>query len=351
MKIAIDISPVIKSSNSAHKVRGVGAYINMLIQNLAKYDGKNEYVFVEDKSFPKNADLIHYPYFDPFFLTLPFKSPQKFVVTVHDLTPIAFPDHFPAGFKGNMKWQVQKRLLKKASCVITDSNCSKKDIQRIIGVSDNKVKTVYLAADQTFKKLKLDEIKTSQIQKKYNLPESFILYVGDATWNKNLSRLVEAVKKTNVTLVMVGKIWGSQMSDVSSNKWNDDLKKVLREINTTQFVKLGFVPNVDLIKIYNLASALVMPSIYEGFGLPVLEAMNCGCPVITTKEGSLEEVGGNAVYYVDALDSKDIANGISKLINDGKLRQELSEKGLKQAEIFTVKKSIKDLVTIYESTT
>src|SRR3989344_6832143 len=140
MKVAIDISPISKSSTSAHKVRGVGMYINFLVENLAKYDQKNEYIFVEDCKFPKDADLIHYPYFDPFFRTLPLRLNQKFVVTVHDLTPLVFPTHFPAGIRGKINWQIQKNLLKKAAFVIADSKCSKKDIEKLAGVEGEKIK-------------------------------------------------------------------------------------------------------------------------------------------------------------------------------------------------------------------
>lgn len=354
MKIAIDTAPISKTSDSAHKVRGVGMYINFLVENLPKYDRKNKYIFVENGKFPKDVDLIHCPYFDPFFRTVPLTS-TKFVVTIHDLTPLVFPEHFPSGVKGGINWQIQKKLVRRASRIIVDSDCSGKDVGKLIGIGEDKIKTVYLAAGQQFKRLGVGGWQ-SEIKKKYDLPESFLLYVGDATWNKNLPRLVEAVRQTKHKLVLVGKIWASPQrgsapegkQEVSNNPWNDDLRNVLKKIEgDSQFIKLGFVPDEEIVKIYNLASLLIMPSVYEGFGLPVLEAMNCGTPVISSRGGSLPEIGGDAVWYTDDLDSESIRRAIEKVMGDLPLRSELSQKGLERAEEFNQIKSIEDLVQIY----
>jgi glycosyltransferase involved in cell wall biosynthesis len=352
MKIALDTSPVSSKSNSAHKVRGVGSYIMMLKDNLAKFDKNNEYIFVDDGKFPNDVDLIHFPYFEPFFISLPFKTKTKFIVTVHDLTPIVFPEHFPSGIKGKLRWQVQKRRLRKASAIVADSDSSKNDINRIVGIPESKIHTVYLAADERFKRLKTEDLGPERLKEKYNLPDNFLLYVGDATWNKNLPRIVEAVKKTKFPVVMAGKIWGETSASIPDNPWNKDLRLVFEQIETdTRFIRLGYVPDDDLVKIYNTADLLLMPSLYEGFGLPVLEAMNCGCPVITSREGSLPEVGGGAVYYVeDALDPRKIADAITALMEDKKLRDEFSKRGLTQAKKFTVKNSIEQLSKIYENT-
>ena len=361
MKIAIDTSPVSESSDSAHKVRGVGAYIHMLVTHLPKFDKKNKYVFVEDKNFPSDADLIHYPYFDPFFITLPSKFQAKTIVTVHDLTPLVFPSHFPSGIRGKIKWLIQKSRLKKADLVITDSDSSKKDVGNIVGISEDKLRTVYLAANPKFRKLSNVNGQLS-IVKKFSLPENFLLYVGDATWNKNLTNLVSAVKKTKHKLALAGKVWppaqrasgpegSNSVTDISNNPWNDDLKKVLKVIEgDDQFIRLGFVSDEDLVKLYNIATALIMPSIYEGFGLPVLEALECGCPVISSKGGSLVEVGGDAVYYVDYGSEDNIADGIEKIFSDSKLRADFIRRGFTQAKKFSVEKMMKDLIDIYEET-
>lgn len=342
MKIGIDISPL----SSGHKVRGVGSYVSLIKNNIEKYDKENKYIFFEGK-VPSDIDVVHYPYFDPFFSMLPFKNKVKTVVTVHDLTPIKFKKHFPAGIKGSLRWKYNKMLLRKVNLIIVDSQASKKDVIEIVGVKEKKVKVVYLAADESFKKLEVRNLKL-EIEKKFSLPNPFFLYVGDATWNKNLPRIVSAVKKANANLVLIGKVWEQDLESLDSNVWNRDLRKILTEIkNDGRFIKLGFISTEDVVKIYNVAKALLMPSLYEGFGLPVLEAMNCGCPVIMSHEGSLPEVGGDAVYYVDAKSVDSIKGGINKLSKDEKLRKELSQKGLAQAKIFSIEKTIKATVSAF----
>lgn len=344
MRVAIDISPL----SSGHRVRGIGSYVKMIKDNIGKFDKSNEYMFVDDKKFPSDIDLIHYPYFDPFFITLPRKFQTKTIVTVHDLTPLVFPKHFPVGIRGKIKWLIQKSRLKKADLIITDSNCSGRDVGDIVGIPEDKIRTVYLAAGEKF--VKLDKGSwTLDIRKKYSLPEQFLLYVGDVTWNKNLPRLIQAVKKTKHKLVLIGKIWSSSISEISNNPWDKDLKFVLKEIeNDEQFVKLGFVPDEDLVKICNLATALIMPSIYEGFGLPVLEAMNCGCPVICSRAGSLPEVAGDAALYVDPENRESIKEAIEKIFSTPALRDELKKKGLEQSKRFSSEKMMRDLIKIYE---
>lgn len=349
MKIAIDVSPL----QTDHKVRGVGFYLENLKNALVKYFPENNYIFFQrGEKLADNIDLVHFPYFEPFFLALPIYRRYKTVVTVHDLTPIVFPGAFPRGIKGEVKWQMQKFSLKKANAVITDSNSSKKDILKYIGVRQDKVRVVYLAAGEHFKVLD-HRSSILDLRAKYKLPEKFVLYVGDVTPNKNLPRLLAAVVEADVPLVMVGKSLVSENYD-SNNPWNHDLNRVQdiikeqRTKNKDQIIRLGFVSNEDLVGIYNLATVFVMPSLYEGFGLPVLEAMACGCPVITSKEGSLNEVAGDGAFYVDAYDVKSIKIGIEKVFNDENLRKELSEKGLKNAKRFSWKKTASDTLEVYK---
>lgn len=349
MRIAIDVSPLKAGHFLQHRVRGTGFYVENLERSLLKYYPKNKYIFfTRGEKLPKDIDLVHYPYFEPFFLTLPFKLYAKTVVTVHDLTPLAFPKYFPAGIKGKLKWIMQKRVLKKVDQIITDSNCSKNDIVKYTDFPEKRINVIYLAPAEEFKKIKISENMISELIKKYHLPDKFILYVGDVTWNKNLPRLVEAIKKTNLKLVLVGKTLIDEKFD-KTNPWNKDLNNVIEIIRgDEQFIRTGFVPTNDLVSIYNLATVFVMPSLYEGFGLPILEAMACGCPVVTTKEGSIPEVAGDAVYYVDAYDLDSIISGIEKIFYDQKAKNELSAKGLDRVKNFSWKKVTDETVGIYE---
>ena len=350
MNIAVDITPISDKKVSGHKARGVGMYIKFLVDNLEKFDRKNSYTFfTRGDILPKNIDVIHYPYFDPFFQTLPFQKKYKTVVTVHDLTPIVFKNHFPSGIKGRVFWNIQKALLKRAEHIIADSNCSKKDIVNIVGVSEKKVSVVYLAAGEEFRKLEIEDLRF-KIVKKYGLPDRFFLYVGDVTWNKNLPRLVSVIKKLGLPLVMVGKALAETKVD-KKNVWNKDLVHVQNEIiGNNLFYPLGFLQTDELVKLYNLAEALVMPSVYEGFGLPVLEAMQSSCPVIASRGGSLPEVGGDGVLYVDYLDEKNMADVMQKIFNNKNLQNELRKKGILQAKKFTPEKTVKGTVEAYNRT-
>jgi len=349
MKVAIDISPLSENRLLSHRVRGTGFYIENLKKSLLKYYPQNKYIFFnKEEKVPSDLDLIHYPYFEPFFLTLPIRKKFKTVVTVHDLTPLVFPEHFPSGIKGELKWVLQKYSLQKADAVIADSICSKKDIIRYAKVPEDKIHVVYLAAGEEFKKMEKSSILGS-IRKKYNLPDKFVLYVGDVTWNKNLPRLIEAVMKINVPLVMVGKALIEKNFD-RNNPWNQDLVKVQELANDDKrIIRLGLVPTEDLVSIYSLATVFVMPSLYEGFGLPILEAMSCGCPVVASKGGSLAEVVGEAGRYIDSYDIDSIAKGISEVFNSASLQKELSQKGIIQSKKFTWKKTADETMSVYKS--
>jgi glycosyltransferase involved in cell wall biosynthesis len=344
LRVAIDVSPL----ETGHKVRGVGFYLTHLKSALLNYFPQNNYVFFErGEKLERDIQAVHFPYFEPFFLALPIYKKFKTVVTVHDLTPIVFPQAFPRGIKGEIKWQMQKFSLKRADAVITDSESSKKDIQKYAGVKENKIHVVYLAAGEGFRKLEAGSWKL-EIEKRYGLPEKFALYVGDVTWNKNLPRLIDAAKKIQIPLVMVGKSLVSEDYD-KTNPWNADLNRV-NELtkNDSNILKLGFVSDEELVQLYNLATVFVMPSLYEGFGLPILEAMACGCPVVTSKEGSIPEVAGAAAFYVDAYDVANIADGLNKMMANEEFRREHIRKGLENVKKFSWKNTASDTTKIYE---
>lgn len=349
MKTAIDTSSIDDQSLISHRVRGVGSYINNLKRSLIKYFPDNKYTFfTHGQKLPKDIDLVHYTYFEPFFLTLPLFNRYKTIVTVHDLTPLVFSKYFPKGVRGSFKWLIQRASLRKANLIIADSLSSKKDIIEFTGISEKKIEVIYLSQSEDFKKIEAGKIKKNEVRKKYGLPEEFALYVGDVTWNKNLPRLVDAAKKSKIPLVMVGKALISEDFD-KKNPWNQDLVNVQNSVKEDKNIILpGFVETVDLVQIYNLATFFIMPSLYEGFGLPIPEAMACGCPVITTREGSIPEVAGDAAFYTDAYDSEKIAKDMKEIFEDEKLRKELSFKGLQRSSTFSWKKTAEETIKVYK---
>jgi len=347
MKVLIDTTPVSPDTQSAHKVRGVGRYISMLIKYLSIYDANTTYIFAKTtKELEQDTDVIHFPYFEPFFLAAPFYKYRKSIVTIHDLTPIVFKDKFPVGVKGVFNWKIQQFLLKKVNAIITDSESSKRDIERFTGISSNKIFVTYLAADPIYTPIRNQKV-IENILKKYSLPPRFLLYVGDATWNKNLPRLIASVKRQELPLVVVGKALHSDEFD-SRHPWNKDLlfaRSTFR--NDKQFISIGFVPDYDLACIYSSAELLLMPSLYEGFGLPVLEAMNCGCPVVCSRLGSLPEVAGKAAVYVDAYSIDSITSGIESIVKNNEKKRELSLHSVEQSQKFSTRKMIEDTVRVY----
>lgn len=343
MNIAIDTSPL----QSGHSVRGTGFYLTHLRDALREYCPQNNYLFFSGKrsGIPESADVVHYPYFDPFFLTLPFMKHKKTVVTIHDLTPLLFPQLFPVGKRGMLKWWIQRFLIKQTDAIITDSESSKRDILRLLNIPQEKIHVVYLAAEESFTPQEIQ--KSVHILRKYNLPKEFVLYVGDATPNKNLPRLIDAMSTVSIPIVMVGKALGE--AHESKNAWGKDIVYIQEKaMENKKIIRLGFVSNEELIALYNSAKVFVMPSLYEGFGLPILEAMQCGCPVVTTKQGSLSEIAAEGVLYVDAYNTQSIAQGIEKVIADRTLQEALAKKGFTQARKFSWKETAERTMQVYE---
>ncbi len=349
MRIAFDITPLSSGHFLQHQVRGSGFYVQHLKDALLNYFPDNEYhFFKKGDSLPKDTEIIHHPYFEPFFLTLPLHKSAPTVITVHDLTPILFPKHFPSGIKGRLRWEIQKVLLKKMDGIITDSKVVSSDIRKTVGLKNDKTFVVPLAAAEEFGQITKSKSDLDLLRKKYGLPEEFALYVGDITWNKNVPHIVEAAAKAEIHLVLAGKAIAEENFD-RSNPWNKDRIKIHVLAKDNPYIHiLGFVPNDDLVALYNEAAFFVMPSYYEGFGLPILEAMSCGCPVITSERGSLPEVAGNAALYVNPEDVESITNGMKKIFSDLILRKKMQEMGLKQAKTFSWQKTAGETIEVYK---
>lgn len=336
MNIAIDIS----STQNSNQNRGVGVYTKNLIEALQKYENKHSYsFFTRGQKVPSSVDLEHYPYFDPFFLTLPMKRSSPIVVTVHDLIPLVFPDKFPAGFRGMVKWQIQKAALRKADRIITVSECSKGDVERLVGIDERKIDVVYSAASVGHKNLK----------KKYALPENYFLYVGDVNWNKNIPGMLRAfaafLKKTKTySLVLVGRAFLD-----GTLKETRVIRSVIAELQiANHIIYTGFASDEDLAGMYSMASCSLEPSFYEGFGLPVLESMSCGCPVVVADNSSLSEIAGPSVR-VDANITESIAGGMNRIASlSPQDRKKLIADGISWAKGFSWEKTAKETVAVYE---
>ena len=305
MRVAIDGGPL----SSGDSVRGIGVYVRELTKVIKDAD-----IIDVKKADLSRYDVVHFTKFNPFFVSLPFSKPDrtKFVLTIYDLIPLIYPKHYVPGIKGFLKWQVNKYLIKKnVDAIVTISETSKKDICRFLEIDPNKVFVTYLASPAIFKRLESGNKQTSstwksETAKKFNLPKQFVLYVGDINYSKNIPNLVKACGIVGLPLVVAGK----QAAEVDKMDMKHPEHIHLRSVDWSNVVRLGFVEDSDLVKIYNLAEVYAQPSFYEGFSLPPLQAVNCKTPVVLSKNQCHVEVFGDDFDYIDPNDPKSIADGI-----------------------------------------
>jgi len=309
MRVALDIS----STKSDHRFRGIGTYTQNLwdeLKIIASQDKSLELVTF-NKRIP-TADLYHFPAFNPFFFSFPIKLIHKSLFTIHDLIPIEYSTHYPVGLKGSLRWMVQKNLLKMARGIITDSNYSANSIHKIIAIKKEKIITIYLGVDKSI--INSSNFKTTKESlSKFNLPVKYVLYVGDVNWNKNLLMLTKVCIKLKIPLIVIGKQAVNSEID-RKHPWNQELvsfQDIANKHNDLIF-RYGYVDTKDLIHFYTNAACYIQPSIVEGFGLPVLEAMACGCLVLSSSGGSLPEIAGDAALYFNPLDENELKD---KLLN------------------------------------
>ncbi|HPT65901.1 MAG TPA: glycosyltransferase family 1 protein [Candidatus Woesebacteria bacterium] len=351
IKIAIDISP----TQDGNALRGVGYYTSNLVSALQKEIKTNqlyknfEINLIKDwKLENKTYDLIHYPFFDPFKLSLPKKTNIPTIVTVHDLIPRQFKSHFPVGIKGEIKWLIQKQRLLKVDKILTVSNYSKNIINQITKYKLNNIFVTHLAADSTFKVIS-DPKKLAEIQKKYKLPKNFVLFVGDINWNKNIPTLVKACLKLKYPLVIVGS--SATKKDVPNHPWTQDLlwlqTKALKLQSPKKLILTGFVPDEDLPYVYNLATVYCQPSFGEGFGLPLIQAMKSGCPVIYSQDSCLDEIMASNGLKFNPHSQKDLQKKLSQLWNNKDLQQKYKKLGLSHSKNFNWKYTTVQTLALY----
>lgn len=260
------------------------------------------------------VDLIHASDWSEPFSHLPM------VTTVHDLVFEKYPETLNSLILSTQRKRLA-RICKDLTHIITDSLSTKNDLMEIYNINNSRITVIYPGISSSYKpqsKQEIDRVKT-----KYKLPDQFILSLGTQEPRKNIPRLIKAVEGINLPLVIAGKYgWGGKTQT------------------------LGFVPEADLPGLYSGATVFAYPSLYEGFGFPVLEAMACGTPVVTSNVSSLPEVAGDAAILVDPLDVDSIRSGIKQAFAS---RTQLISLGLKQSQKFTWEHCAKQVMHIYET--
>lgn len=341
MKIAINTLPL----SSRHRTRGIGFYTKNLLGGLKSQPGLEVQEFSNINEV-KNVDVIHYPFFDLFQKTLPLMQKFPTVVTIHDVTPLIFPQHYPPGIKGSLNNFYQRLALKNVKAILTDSLSSKKDIESFLKIDPKKVFSVPLALGNQLKAVE-DKNRFKEVTSKYSLPKEFALYIGSVNWNKNLNNLTQACVSSGVDLVLVGKDFESKENLGHPEK--QSYKQFLKNFEGHPKVHiLGFVPDNDLAVLMEFSFALLLPSFYEGFGLPILEAQAAGTPVITSISSSTPEVAGEGALFVDPYKIEEIANAVTQIKNDDILRKKLIRKGLENVKKFSWEKTVAQTLKVYQ---
>lgn len=283
-------------------------------------------------------DLCHFPN-----NSAPLFCPVPYVITIHDVSLFRYSQYHPRSriFALRLLLPLAAR---RATAVITVSHHARQELIDVLKLTPEKVHVIHEAAPPHIQPVtNADRLKP--IQQKYQLPQQFILYVGTIEPRKNLQRLIDAVgrlHKQGLTphLVMVG-----------PNGWlmNGALEQTIADCGLNNYVHyLGYVPQEDLAGIYSLATLFAFPSLYEGFGLPPLEAMACGVPVLTSLHSSMSEVCGSAAYLVNPKDEADIAKGLRELLTQPELCDDMRRIGRERAQTFSWDRVAAETAVLYE---
>jgi len=353
MKIGIDMQSTVASKT------GIGHYTSQLVKKLISIDRTNSYNFLrcnrfwservprrliwENIEIPRQAkqiklDLLHVPGF-----ASPYSCPCPIIVTVHDLIGMIFPKNL--GLFSRFYWSKWLPfVVKRADVILASSENTKKDIQRLLGVNPENIKVVYLGVGKHFIPKKEKEI--SQVKNKYGISNDYVLHVGAVEPRKNIERLIVAFKKAkakvgkDIKLVIAGK-----------KEWAYEkvLSTIKKEALQNDVIFSGYIEDADLPAIYSGASVLAFPSLYEGFGLPLVEAMACGTPIVASNISSVPEIAKEAAILVDPYNEEDLSEALVSVLSDQKLKDSLTQKGHKRVSEFSWDKTAQEVLKEYQN--
>lgn len=371
MKVAIDIRRMTEF--------GIGTYIRNVVRTLARLDHDSKYFLIgsptkvaECGSLPPNfqavaleesddtlkgnlefraivkrfgCDLVHVPHL--FWIPRGLSCP--YVLTVHDLLDHMYGSRNASDMRRSMHFYLTRRVLRKAARVIAVSQFTKNEIEKLLSIPDNRIEVVYNAIDERFLRGHATEADRDMIAQRYLVNYPFILYAGAIRPHKNVVRIIEAFSALKSELQKE-----QQYPDLKLIIIGDDLsshprlrRTVVRGCVQNDVRFLGFVP-IEVLRIfYDVAKVFVFPSLYEGFGLPPLEAMAHGTPVVTSNTSSLPEVGGNAALLVNPENVFEIRRGLQRVLLDPILREQMKQRGYEQAQRFSWTNSVSRILEIY----
>jgi len=385
LRIGFDLRPTQLSS----QVMGIGTYIKNLIGTISHLDHKNKYVFLRVKDRPPpilrlppkfkyefvdipsmfedhlnvlrdkvalhkivydhNLDVVHFP--SPFELKIHFDLKQynpRSILTVHDLTPLFFGDLL---FKG--RYKLLKHLysylagsIHRAGHIIAVSGNTRDDLLEKMNIPEEKISVIYEAAEKVYRPIN-DKDVLSDIRRKYNLPENFILYVGGFSPHKNLEALLHVIVllkleyHLDMALVVAGK---------KDEVYYPALKLQTENLGiSNRVIFTDYVPSEDLAAFYSMASVFALPSLYEGFGLPLVEAMSCGAPCAASDTSSLPEIARDAAVFFNPKIVVEMAEIIHQVLASEEIEKKKKKKGLRRAMDFSWDKCARETMEIYQT--
>lgn len=384
MRIGIDARTILNPEKG--EAIGVGHYTYQLIRHLLEIDHENEYVIFFDfrarekdvKKFSKpNVKIKFYPFSDykkylpgayseilgtatlakenldilhstsP-LSRIPVAYRGKCVVTFHDLAMYKVPHSFPAVKTAHDK-AVYNLMVKKADKIIAVSESTRKDLEDIFKVPEEKIKVIYSGLDERF--FEISPVDPQKILARFDITKKYILFLGTIEPVKNLSRLFEAFAQFKEEYKKQFKKFDYQLVLAGKRGWlSKEYPQIAKDLGIGKDVVFtGYIIGDELVPLFKNSQFFVMPSLYEGFGMTVLEAFATGTPAIISRVSSLPEIAGDAAYYVNPIDKNEIAEALMKFATDENLRNNYRIKGLEQVKNFDWEKTAGETLEIYKS--
>lgn len=358
---------------------GVGTYIRNIVRTLSRLDHEDQFFLIgppakvheigtlppnfhnvpaeaperslqgyrEFRSALKhlNCDLVHIPN----LFSVPRFMPCPYVLTAHDMLEHVSRDREQSGFRATCRLQMTKQVMRGAARILAVSNFTRTEIERLFDIPSDKIQVVYNAIDERFLRGHASATDRELIAQRYQVNYPFLLYAGRVSPHKNVVRMIEAFSALKTELEKDGAYPDLKLIIIGDDlSGNPDLRRtVVRSCVQNDVRFLGFIP-IEVLRIfYDAAKIFVFPSLYEGFGLPPLEAMAHGTPVVTSNVSSLPEVVGNAAVLVNPENVFEIMRALHRVLMDKALRERMKERGYKQATRFSWDSSVRRVLDVY----
>lgn len=352
---------------------GIGRYTHNLVDGLMRIDKDNEYIL-----FLNEGDIDNYTITNENFIKKPLSSKvfsleghyqltsslwrerldlfhslhfpvpllwrHNLVTTIHDLIPLIYPESLPSRMSRIYCYVMMRAAARKSRRVIANSYYTRRDIVRYLKIPESKVKVIYEGVNENYHPVK-NESRLRKVKERYKTSEKFIFYIGQWKPYKNILRLMRAFHRLKMKTGIPHKLLIGGRKDPNYG----EIPALARNLGLEKdIIFTGYIPEEDLPVLYSAAKLFIFPSLYEGFGLPVLEAMACGIPVVSSNTSSLPEIAGDAAILVNPYSIEEIAQAMQEGLRDEKLRKKLIQKGLARTRLFVWEKTSRETLQVYE---